>query len=161
MPGVTGLDLTAWLTRHQPDVRVVILSMHSSSDYVLEAFQAGARAYLLKHSAPAELALALRAIQAGDTFLSPGVSAHMAQAYLRGAPAAGSEAGRLTPRQRQVLKLLAGGKSTKQIAAILGLSPRTVETHRADLMERLGAKDAMSLLREAAKLGLVDVADPL
>lgn len=150
MPRMSGLELTAWLKHNLPQVRVIILSMHGASDYVAEAFASGADAYLLKRSASEELLLAIRAAAAGDVYLSPGVSRHV----IRG------ERRRITPRQREVLKLVAQGKTTREIAAELGVSPRTVDTHRAELMERLGARDVIALLREAARLGLIDLGAP-
>ena len=158
MPRMNGLELSAWLSRNMPQVKVVVLSMHESEEYVLEALNAGARGYLLKQSATEEMELALRAVGAGDIYLSPGISRHMVTAYLnrpdgdrRGGP-------RITPRQREVLALVAQGHSSKEIAALLGISPRTVDTHRAGLMDRLGVRDVVGLLREASRLGLVDLA---
>jgi DNA-binding NarL/FixJ family response regulator len=159
MQRMSGLELTAWLTRNLPAIRVIVLSMHSSEEYVLEAFSSGAKAYLLKRSATQELELALRAVAAGDIYLSPGISRHVIDAFLREGVEEGRRRPKITPRQREVLKLLAEGKTSREIAVLLSLSPRTVETHRADLMDRLGARDALGLLREAARLGIVKL-DP-
>ena len=150
MPGMNGLELTAWLKHNRPEVRVIILSMHSAEEYVAEALASGARGYLLKRSAPEELPLALDALVAGNIYLSPGISGHVLQ----------TRAPRITPRQREVLRLVAQGKTTREIAAMLRLSPRTVDTHRAELMSRLGVRDAIGLLREATRLGLIDLGAP-
>lgn len=154
MPGMNGLELTAYLARHFPAIRVIVLSMHSSGDYVVQALNAGASAYLLKNSAAEEMARALSAVTQGQTYLSSGVSHQLVDAYAKQdtrPPALRS----ITPRQRQVLQRVAQGRSSKEIALELGISPRTVDTHRADLMERLGARDAIGMLREAARLGLI------
>lgn len=150
MPRMNGLELTAWLKHNRPEVRVIILSMHAAEEYVAEALASGARGYLLKRSAPEELAFALDTVTAGDIYLSPGISRHVLQNPSR----------RITPRQREVLRLVAQGKTTREIAALLRLSPRTVDTHRAELMSRLGVRDAIGLLREAVRLGLVDLGAP-
>jgi DNA-binding NarL/FixJ family response regulator len=151
MPRMNGLELTAWLKHNLPQVRVIILSMHAADEYVSEALASGASAYLLKRSDPEEVKLAIRAVVAGDVYLSPGISRHVLEGEHR----------RITPRQREVLKLVAQGKTTREIATLLGLSPRTVDTHRAELMSRLGARDAIGLLREATRLGLIDLGSPL
>jgi DNA-binding NarL/FixJ family response regulator len=150
MPGMSGLELTAWLKHNVPQVRVLIVSMYGSEEYVAEALASGARGYLLKRSAVEEVELAIRAVSGGGLYLSPGIS-H---------PILRRERPRITPRQREVLELVAHGKTTREIAALLALSPRTVDTHRAELMERLGVRDAIGLLREAARLGLIDLRAP-
>jgi DNA-binding NarL/FixJ family response regulator len=150
MRRMSGLELTAWLKHNVPQVRVLILSMHGADEYVAEALASGASGYLLKRSAAEEVELALRAVFAGGVYLSPGISRHVLH----------SERRRITPRQREVLKLVAQGRTTREIAALLGLSPRTVDTHRAELMERLGVRDTIGLLREAARLGLIDLSAP-
>jgi DNA-binding NarL/FixJ family response regulator len=150
MPRMNGLELAAWLKHNRPEVRVIILSMHAAEEYIAEAFASGASGYLLKRSAPEELVFALRTVALGNLYLSPGISRHVLDDPSR----------RITPRQREVLRLVAQGKTTREIAALLGLSPRTVDTHRAELMSRLGVRDAIGLLREAARLGLVDLGGP-
>jgi DNA-binding NarL/FixJ family response regulator len=150
MPRMSGLELAAWLKHNQPAVRVIVLSMHGADEYVSEALASGASGYLLKRSAPEEVKLAIRAVGAGDIYLSPGISRHVMH----------GERQRITPRQREVLKLVALGKTTREIAVVLGLSPRTIDTHRAELMERLGVRDAIGLLREAARMGLIDLGAP-
>ena len=154
MKGMTGLEATARIRQRQPQVRVLVLSMHFSEEYVLQALRAGAAGYLLKDAATAELELALRSVMRGETWLSSAVSRQVVDGYVqRMGGDSGSEA--LTARQREVLRLLAGGKSTKEIAFILNLSVKTVETHRSQIMERLGIRDVAGLVRYAMRTGLV------
>lgn len=153
MPGLNGLEATAWLGRELPEIRVIILSMHAGEDFVRQALHAGAAAYLLKESATQELDLAIDAVMAGKAYLSPTVSKQVVAEYVKGAPDKTPDP--LTPRQREVLKLIAEGKSTKEIAHLLGLSGKTVESHRAQLMERLGIRDVAGLVRYAIRSGLI------
>ena len=154
MKGMTGLEAAARMRERHPDVRVVILSMHSGEEYVLRALRAGATGYLLKDAATSELELALRSVMRGESWFSPAVSRQVVEGYVQ---RVGGEAATdvLTARQREVLKLVAGGKSTKEIAFDLNLSVKTVETHRAQIMERLGIRDVAGLVRYALKTGLV------
>ena len=154
MKGITGLEAAARMRETQPAVRVVILSMHSGEEYVLQALRAGAAGYLLKDASTGELELALRSVMRGESWLSPAVSRQVVEGY---AQRSGAEAAPdvLTARQREVLKLVAGGKSTKEIAFFLNLSVKTVETHRAQIMERLGIRDVPGLVRYALRTGLV------
>ena len=152
MKGITGLEAAARMRERMPDVRVVILSMHSGEEYVLQALRAGAAGYLLKDAATGELELALRSVMRGESWLSPAVSRQVVEGYVRSGESA-PEA--LTARQREVLRLVAGGKSTKEIAFLLNLSVKTVETHRAQIMERLNIRDVAGLVRYALRTGLV------
>ena len=154
MKGMTGLEAAANLRERMPEVRVVILSMHSGEEYVLQALCAGAAGYLLKDAATGELELALRSVMRGESWLSPAVSRQVVEGYVqRTAGEAAAEV--LTARQREVLRMVAGGKSTKEIAFVLNLSVKTVETHRAQIMERLGIRDVAGLVRYALRTGLV------
>jgi DNA-binding NarL/FixJ family response regulator len=155
MPHLTGLELAAVVARELAPTRVVILSMHASEEYASRALQAGAAGYLLKDSDPAELEVALRAVARGETYLSPAVSTHVIAEYLRRTGGAAA-AGPLTPRQREILRLVAEGETTKGIARHLGISAKTVEAHRAQLMDRLGIRDVAGLVRYAIRTGLVD-----
>ncbi len=155
MPGLNGLDVCARVTRDQPATRVLILSMHQNREYVHQALRAGAAGYLLKQGDPAELELALRAVQRGDSYLSPAVSAAVISALDGGVPQPPGALDRLTPRQREVLQLVAEGATTKDIAQRLNLSVKTVETHRTELMRRLEVHDLASLVRFAVRSGLV------
>ncbi len=154
MKGITGLEAAARMRETHPAVRVVILSMHSGEEYVLQALRAGAAGYLLKDAATGELELALRSVMRGESWLSPAVSRQVVEGYVQrsGAEAAPDV---LTARQREVLRLVASGKSTKEIAFFLNLSVKTVETHRAQIMERLGIRDVPGLVRYALRTGLV------
>jgi DNA-binding NarL/FixJ family response regulator len=155
MPGLNGLEVAGRLATLDPAIRVVILSMHLSEEYVLRALRAGCAGYLLKASAVSELELAVRAVAAGETYLSPAVSRPVVDDYVRRTGGATDPLEALTPRQREVLQLVAEGNSSKEIAHRLGLSPKTVETHRAQLMERLGLHDVSGLVRFAVRVGLV------
>lgn len=156
MRGLNGLDVTARVTKEWPLVRVIILSMHANEEFVAQALRAGAVGYLLKDSATAELELALGAARRGETYLSPAVSRSVIGGYLeRRSGTGGGAAGPLTPRQREILTLVANGKSTKQIALQLNLSAKTVESHRAQLMERLNIRDVAGLVKYALHAGLI------
>ena len=158
MPGMSGLEASAQLRRELPEVRVVMLSMHANEEYVLQALRAGAVGYLLKDSATAELEIALKAVMQGETYLSPPISRQVVDGYVQrvGAEQPGPDI--LTPRQRQVLQLIAEGHSTKEIAYHLELSVKTVETHRAQLMERLQIRDIAGLVKYAIRSGLASAA---
>jgi DNA-binding NarL/FixJ family response regulator len=154
MKGMNGLEAAARLRERLPGVKVIILSMHTSEEYVLLALRAGAVAYLIKDSATSELELALKCVMRGETYLSPAISRQVVDGYVqRVGASAGPEP--LTPRQREVLKRIAEGRSTKEIAFELNLSVKTVETHRAQIMERLGIRDVAGLVRYAMRAGLV------
>ncbi|MDC8012858.1 response regulator [Tahibacter soli] len=152
MPGKNGLEVAAELRRRFPETVVVIMSMHADVSYVRTALDNGAAGFVVKEAAPAELELALRAACAGQTFLSPKVSSRMLDTYVRRGRASGLDA--LSPRQREILALMARGRATKEIAADLGISAKTVETHRARMMEILGVRRSAELLRLAVQSSL-------
>jgi len=154
MKGMNGLEAAARLRELHPGIKVIILSMHASEEYVLQALRAGAAAYLIKDSATAELEIALRSVMRGETYLSPAISRQVVEGYVQRV-GAGTGEDPLTPRQREVLKRIAEGRSTKEIAFDLGLSVKTVETHRAQIMERVGIRDVAGLVRYAMRTGLV------
>lgn len=155
MPGMNGLETAARVTKDFPGVRVIILSMHANEEYVCQAIQAGAAGYLLKDAEPDELERALRSVAAGETYLTPAVSKHVITDYMRRVGGETQAADPLTPRQREIVQHIAEGKSTKEIARVLQISTKTVETHRTQLMERLGIHDVAGLVRYALKTGLV------
>lgn len=156
MPGLNGLEVARRAAEASPRTRVIILSMHAEASYVRQALQAGVAGYLLKGAAVAELPLALASVMRGETYLTPRVSRTVVEGMLGdAAPGADPLAG-LTQRQREILQLIAEGRSTKEIAGILDVSVKTVETHRARLMERLGIYDVAGLVRFAIKAGLVE-----
>jgi DNA-binding NarL/FixJ family response regulator len=156
MAGLNGLDATARLVREFPDVRVIMLSMHANEEYVLQALRAGAVGYLLKDAGTAELELAVRSVGRGETYLSPAVSKHVVADYVRRVGGETNTLERLTPRQREVLQLIAEGHTTHNIAKTLRISVKTVETHRAQLMERLDIHDIAGLVRYAIRVGLAN-----
>ena len=152
MPQMNGIDALTHLKRDNPDVRVVFLTMHRDAAYARRALEAGASGFVLKHSAPAELVLALRAALQGRTFIAPDLAAEV---FRTAKEKDADPLGALTPRQREILQLLAEGKSAKVIAAALGLSARTVEFHKYTLMDALGIENSAGLIRFAVKRGLV------
>lgn len=156
MPGMTGLEMARRIKESEIRTKLIILSMHSSDDVIAQALRAGALGYLLKDSAAAELSLAIEAAIRGEVYLSPAVSKQVVNSFLN-PPSEGVAAAVLTPRQRQILILIAQGQSTKQIAYALQVSVKTVETHRSLLMERLGIHDLAGLVRYAIKIGLVQI----
>jgi DNA-binding NarL/FixJ family response regulator len=156
MNELNGIDACEIISREHPAVRTIILSMHDSGEYVAKALKAGAKGYVLKDAAPLELEFALQAVTVGETYLSPRVSRQVVQSYVQpGSGDAGLDA--LSPRQKEILKAIAGGRSTKQIAYDLGLSVKTIETHRAQIMERLDIHDLAGLVRFAIRVKLVSI----
>lgn len=154
MKGMNGLELTEKVRAEFPDVRVIVLSMYSSEEYVMRALNAGASAYLLKDAATAEMQLALEAAARGETYLSPGASQRLVERATGKGPGVGP-LDALTARQREVLRLIAEGVHTKEIAYRLRLSPKTVESHRTQIMDRLAIHDIPGLVRFAVRNGLV------
>ncbi len=160
MPGLNGLEVARRAARESPRTRIVLLSMYGDRTYVRQALRAGVAGYLLKGAAVAELPLALQAVMRGETYLTPRVSQEVVQDFLRDnrddepTPLDG-----LTKRHREILQLIAEGKSTKEIAHVLEVSIKTVETHRMRLMERLGIHDVPGLVRFAIRAGLVSPTD--
>ncbi len=155
LPGMNGLAATARLTGQFPEMRVIVLSMHVNDLYVSQALQAGALGYILKNASFTELEQAVRTVARGEAYLSPPVSKHLAMDYIRRARGEPSSLEQLTPRQREVLKLIAEGRTTQQMADTLGVSVKTVESHRAQLMDRLEIYDVAGLVRYAIHMGLV------
>lgn len=155
MAGLNGLEATARLLKAQPGIRVLILSMHQNEEYVRQALRNGAVAYLLKDAAPVELELAIQAVQRGETYLSPAVSRGVVSDYVQRLRGDTAPAATLTPRQREVLQLVAEGLSTKEIARRLDLSVKTVDTHRSQLMKQLDIHEVAGLVRYALRSGLI------
>jgi DNA-binding NarL/FixJ family response regulator len=147
MPVLDGFAVTRQVRADYPGTAVVIMSMHTDTSYVRQAMSAGAIGFVVKEAAPAELELALNAAMLGQTFLSPKVSGRMMNPGLRRDP--GDKLGELSPRQREILARLARGQSTKEIASDLAISVKTVETHRARMMETLGVRRGTDLVRFA------------
>jgi DNA-binding NarL/FixJ family response regulator len=154
MNDLNGLEATERLVRQRHRTRVIILSMHSSEEYVRRALAVGAAGYLLKDADRAELELALRSVSRGGSYLSPAVSQPVITDYAARAGREGGGGGRLTPRQREILQLIAEGHSTREIARKLTLSAKTIETHRSKLMTRLDIHDIAGLVRYAIRSGM-------
>jgi len=159
MPELNGLDATARIARGEPTCPVLILSMHATEQYVLEALRNGASGYVLKDANADELERAIRCVVRGEKYLTPAVSKHVLDDYMRrirsdeALEASATRA--LTARQREILQLIAEGKSTREIAERLHLSVKTVETHRAQIMQRLEIYDVAGLTRYAMRTGII------
>ena len=156
MPGLNGLEGTAQAARKCPGARTLIRSMHTDEEHVLQALRAGAVGYLVKDSVPAELELAVRAAARGETYLSPAVAKHVVASRAQGSGEEKTALERLTPRLREVLQLIAEGHTTKEIARILKTRPKTVENHRARLMQRLHIREVAGLVRYAIRSGMIE-----
>lgn len=150
MPVMDGFDLTVAVREQFPGVQVLVLSMHTTEEYIWRAMRSGARGYLFKDAPPSELETAIRKVAQGEPYMAPEVLSRYLSYRERHSPL-----DQLTPRQLEILKMIAEGKSTKQIAAALGIGTKTVEAHRAQLMERLGIHDVAGLVRFAIRFGLV------
>lgn len=157
MKELNGIDAAAQICAANPQARVLMLSMHTTEDFVQRALRAGARGYIVKDSAPLELKMAVEAIGRDEVYLSSRVSKALVSGM--GRPATASAVDSLTPRQREILQMIAEGKSTKEIAYVLGVSGKTVETHRAALMDRLGIHDVAGLVIFAVRHKLVHLDD--
>ena len=154
MPLLNGIDALAELKEHDPHVRIVFLTMHRNVAYARRALELGAAGFVLKHSASAELVMAVHAALQGRTFIAPDLAADLTRTAKPGSQRA-ADPEVLTARQREVLQLLAEGKSAKEIAAVLGLSTRTVEDHKYRMMETLGIENSVELIHFAIKHGLI------
>jgi two-component system response regulator NreC len=157
MPRLNGLDATQQITSKYPAIAVVVLSMHSDEGYIIRALKAGARGYLLKDSAEADLISAIRAVHEGKAFFSPVISKMLAEDFVRQIRERGVSDSYelLTMREREVLQLLAEGKSNKETAAVLNLSPYTIETHRANILEKLRLHSTPELILYAVRKGVI------
>ncbi len=157
MPRMTGLQAVAEIRRRAPQVRCLVLSMHENERYLYEALKAGAAGYVLKSAADRDLVDAVRAAMRGEPFLYPGAVTPLIAEYLRQARDEPTiRADPLTPREREVVKLIAESRSTKQIAAELVISEKTVERHRENILEKLGMHDRVQLTRYAIRTGLIE-----
>lgn len=152
MPRLNGVDATREIKRRRPRTEIVVLSMHAGDEFVRPAIRAGARGYLLKGSGLSDLVLAIRAVARGETFLSPAIAR---KADLENAERPSAKSGELSGREREVLQLIAEGHSTAEIANLLRLSVKTVESHRSRLMDKIGVRNVAGLVLHAVKLGLV------
>ena len=161
LPDKSGIQLTREIRSQLPHTRILIISMHSKIDYIAEAFQSGATGYVVKESASNGLLKGLETVIRGDYFLDSSLSHAVVESLLdlpiKEARIKDDEYGSLTPREQEIMRLLAEGLSVKEIAAKLYISPKTVENHRSNIMNKLGLHNAIELIRYAARLGLIDV----
>jgi len=157
MPNLNGIEAAQQITQAEPRTAVVVLSMHRDETYILRALKAGVRGYLLKDSAESDLVRAIRAVAEGKSFFSPAVSKVLLEDYMRKLQRTGAEDSYdlLTPREREILQLVAEGKSNKEIASALNLSVYTVETHRANILEKLKLKSLPELILYAVRKGII------
>ncbi len=165
MSGLNGLEAAEKVTKEFPGIQVIMLSMFATEEYVLQALRAGAAGYLVKDAALSELEVAVNSVARGETYLSPAVSKHVIDRYMKRTHADLDATDqdtlktyfreKLTPRQREILQLIAEGHTTKEIALKLHVSTKTVETHRTQLMKRLDIHDIAGLVRYAIRVGLV------
>jgi DNA-binding NarL/FixJ family response regulator len=154
MPRMTGINAAREILAARPDVRVLMLSMHDSTEYLFEALRAGASGYVLKSGADRDLVEACRAAMRGEPFLYPSAIRTLIRDHLERASPDGGEV--LTPRETEIVKLIAEAHSSKEIAELLVISPKTVERHRANILDKLGMSDRVELTRYAIKRGLVE-----
>ncbi|MBN2139850.1 MAG: response regulator transcription factor [Desulfovibrionaceae bacterium] len=161
LPGMDGIRLISELKALLPRTRFIIISMHAQADYIAEAFQAGASGYIVKESAVEGLLPALASVAGGRPFLDSALSSEVIERLVRDKETAGQRGpsgyGSLTPREQEVMRLLAEGLSAREVAAKLSVSPKTVENHRANLMRKLGLQNSVELVRFAARIGLIDL----
>lgn len=161
MPDKSGIQMIRELKSALPDTRFVIISMHSEADYIVEAFRAGATGYMIKESASAQLIKGLDTVAAGELFLDNALSQEVVFKLLQQSSGSQNEAvdpySTLTPREQEVMRMLAEGMTPKDVALQLFISPKTVENHRTNLMKKLGLKSTVELIRYAARLGLIDL----
>jgi two-component system response regulator NreC len=157
MPHLNGIEAASQITQSHPAISIVMLSMHSDESYVLRALKAGAKGYLLKDSAEADLIRAVHSVAEGKSFFSPAVSKVLLDDYVRKLKRSGTEDpyDLLTPREREVLQLVAEGKSNKEVAQLLNLSVYTVETHRSNIMEKLNLHGVPELILYAVRKGII------
>jgi DNA-binding NarL/FixJ family response regulator len=155
MAEVSGLEALPRIVKDFPSVKVLMLSGHANEEFVLHAMRCGAAGYLLKDAAAEELGLAIKAVAKGHVYLSPAVSRTVVESYLQRTAGAEAPIERPTARQREVLRLISEGRNTKEIAHLLGISIKTAEAHRSQLMERLNIRDVAGLVRYAIRTGLI------
>ena len=153
MPLLNGVDAAREIMKSNLRTKVVLLTMHTEDHLILESLRAGVTGYVLKTKAASELVQALRAVCRGEMFLTQSISRTIVQAFLQNTPVPGNP---ISDRERQVLQLVAEGKTTKEIASLLGISVKTAESHRSNLMEKLNIHDTAGLVRYAIRIGLIE-----
>jgi DNA-binding NarL/FixJ family response regulator len=155
MPSLNGIEAACHMRSAKSRAKVIFLTMHSEVTYAARGLEAGASGYVLKHSAASELVTAIREALKGGTYITPQIAGDLLKSFRRGTPAGADALGELTPRQREVLQLVAEGRSAKEIAALLCISRRTAEFHKARLMEVLGLETTAELIQYALRAGLI------
>lgn len=159
MPLLNGVEATRQIKAQHPEVQVLGLTRHENEEYIYQLLRAGASGYVVKQAAPAELVEAIRAVSQSETYLSPSINASVVEEYIRQARAmvkSGPDE-RLTPREREVLQLVAEGRTNREIAQVLSISVKTVEHHRANLMSKLDLYSAAELTQYAIRTGVIDI----
>jgi two-component system response regulator NreC len=155
MPVLNGLEATRQIKKLFPQVKVVVLTVHSTEEYIFQILRAGASGYVVKQAAVSELVQAIQTVYRGDSFLSPSISRQVVEEYGRRAEAIEDKYDRLTDREREVLQLIAEGRANREIAQLLHVTVKTVEAHRAHLMDKLGLRSTAELTRYALRKGIV------
>jgi DNA-binding NarL/FixJ family response regulator len=157
MPKLNGIEAARQIKKTDKDVKIVFLTMHLDATYAADAFEAGASGFVLKHSAPSELTTAIHEAMKGQTYVSPLIAGDLIRTYREGDSPEKDLFKKISPRQREILQLLAEGKSGKEIASVLNISPRTVEFHKYKMMEQLHIKTSAELVQYAVKHGIISV----
>lgn len=155
MPGLNGLEATSRINKSHPDVKVLMLSMFANEEHIVQALRHGASGYLVKDAAASELETAILTVARGDRYLGNSIDALRVTRHLESPEGGTSSLDRLTPRQREILQLVVEGNKTREIAEMLAVSVKTVETHRAQLMDRLGIRDVAGLVKYSIRVGLL------
>jgi len=153
MPELNGIDAAREILRASPDTRTILLTVHEENQYVVEALRAGVSGYLLKTRATSDLVQAIKEVSRGALYISPGLDRDVVKAFLENKDVKSSP---LSPREREVLQLIAEGKSTKEVGVILGISVKTAESHRTRIMEKLDIHETATLVRYAIRQGMID-----
>jgi DNA-binding NarL/FixJ family response regulator len=153
MPVLNGIDAAREIVRASPDTRTILLTVHKENPYVVEALRAGVSGYLLKTRATSDLVQAIKEVSRGALYISPGLDRDVVKAFLENKDVKSSP---LSPREREVLQLIAEGKSTKEVGVILGISVKTAESHRTRIMEKLDIHETATLVRYAIRQGMID-----
>jgi DNA-binding NarL/FixJ family response regulator len=157
MPRLNGIEAARQIKKNDAEIKVVFLTMHSDASYAADAFEAGASGFVLKHSASSELVTAIKEAVRGRTYITPLIAGDLIHTYQKGAPSVNHLKTELSSRQREILQLLAEGKSAKEIGSMLNVSARTVEFHKYRVMEKLNIKTSAELVQYAVKHGLLSV----
>jgi DNA-binding NarL/FixJ family response regulator len=157
MPQLNGIEATRQIKKTDKNIKIVFLTMHLDATYAANAFEAGASGFVLKHSAPSELITAIREAMKGRTYVTPLIAGDLIHAYQEGISPEKGFSKKISPRQREILQLLAEGKSAKEIASILNISTRTVEFHKYKMMEQLNIKTSAELVQYAVRNGIISL----